>query len=166
MALFDFLGNYKWDAKVALALAALATSYGEFCLIMQLRSHVPLAVSIGNFKQLPTNTDINKLKPQLKALRSLFKTMVDLTKCIIEFEGLPIVHVGPDIENLPAMKSEIYVTAYWIIRSTLACSSQINNLTAKKPEQVHVLTLHKSKKNAYFPFICSNGFFFFFSSNL
>ena len=66
MVLFDLLGNYRWDAKVALALAAFATSYGEFCLIMQLRPHIPLAVSVGNFKQLPSN--ISKLKPQLKAL--------------------------------------------------------------------------------------------------
>ncbi|XWS69116.1 hypothetical protein CRYUN_Cryun04dG0151700 [Craigia yunnanensis] len=135
MVLFDFLGNYRWDAKVALALAAFATSYGEFCLIMQLRPHIPLAVSIANFKQLPSNRSM--LKPQLKALRLLFKTMVDFTKCIIEFEDLPIIHVGQDIENLAAMKSEIYVTAYWIIRSTLACSSQITNLTAMKPEQIY-----------------------------
>ncbi|XVF02599.1 hypothetical protein REPUB_Repub04eG0188500 [Reevesia pubescens] len=135
MILFDLLGTYRWDAKVALALAAFATSYGEFCLIMQLRPHIPLAESVANFRQLPSN--ISMLKPQLKALRSLFKTMVDLTKCIIEFEGLSVVHVGPDVENLAAMKSEIYVTAYWIIRSTLVCSSQITNLTAMKPEQVY-----------------------------
>ncbi|WRX13944.1 Sieve element occlusion [Theobroma cacao] len=142
MALFDLLGNYGWAAKVALALAGFATSYGEFCLIMQLRPHISLAVSLADFKQLPSSISI--LKPQVKALRLLVKTMVDLTKCIIEFEGLPAVLVGPYIENLAAMKSEIYVTAYWIIRSTLACSSQITNLKAMKPEQVHVLTCHKS----------------------
>ncbi|XP_022734843.1 protein SIEVE ELEMENT OCCLUSION C [Durio zibethinus] len=135
MVLFDLLGNYRWEAKVALALAAFATSYGEFCLIMQLRPRIPLAESVGNFKQLPSN--ISMLKPQLKALRLLFKTMVDLTKCIIEFEGLAVVPVERDIENLAAMKSVIYVTAYWIIRSTLACSSQITNLRAMKPEQVY-----------------------------
>ncbi|KAK6242187.1 hypothetical protein SCA6_007576 [Theobroma cacao] len=135
MALFDLLGNYGWAAKVALALAGFATSYGEFCLIMQLRPHISLAVSLADFKQLPSSISI--LKPQVKALRLLVKTMVDLTKCIIEFEGLPAVLVGPYIENLAAMKSEIYVTAYWIIRSTLACSSQITNLKAMKPEQVY-----------------------------
>ena len=155
MVLFDLLGNYRWDAKVALALAAFATSYGEFRLIMQLRPHIPLAVSVANFKQIPS--DISMLEPQLKALRLLFKTMVAFTKCIIEFEGLPVIHVGPDIENLAEMKSEIYVSAYWIIRSTLACSSQITNLTAMKPEQVHVLTRHKSKKMLIFP-LCSDVF--------
>ncbi|GMJ13242.1 hypothetical protein like AT1G67790 [Hibiscus trionum] len=134
MALFDLLGSHRWDAKVALAIAAFATSYGEFSLIMQLRPHIPLAVSVANLKQLPSN--MSMLKPQSKALRLLFKTMVDLTKCIIEFESLPVVHVGLEIDNLAAIKSEIYVTAYWIIRSTLVCSSQITSLMAMKPEQV------------------------------
>ncbi|KAE8705503.1 putative Sieve element occlusion e [Hibiscus syriacus] len=138
MALFDLLGSHRWDAKVALAMAAFATSYGEFSLIMQLRPHIPLAVSVANFKQLPSN--MRMLKPQLNALRLLFKTMVDLTKCVIEFEALYIVHVGLNIDNLATMKSKIYVTAYWIIRSTLVCSSQITSLMAMKPEQVHVLT--------------------------
>lgn len=41
MILFDLLGNYRWDAKLALILAAFATSYGEFWLIMQLYPHNP-----------------------------------------------------------------------------------------------------------------------------
>ncbi|GMJ13241.1 hypothetical protein like AT1G67790 [Hibiscus trionum] len=138
MALFDLLGSHRWDAKVALAIAAFATSYGEFSLIMQLRPHIPLAVSVANLKQLPSN--MSMLKPQSKALRLLFKTMVDLTKCIIEFESLPVVHVGLEIDNLAAIKSEIYVTAYWIIRSTLVCSSQITSLMAMKPEQSNITT--------------------------
>ncbi|KAK8363336.1 hypothetical protein V6Z11_A03G157800 [Gossypium hirsutum] len=108
MASFDLLGSHRWGAKAALALAAFAISYGEFSLLMQLRPHIPLA------------------------------TMVDLTKCIIEFEALPLVHVGPDMEDLAVIKPKIYVTAYWIIRSTLVCSFQIKSLMAMKPEQVHV----------------------------
>ncbi|KAK8627459.1 hypothetical protein V6N13_135070 [Hibiscus sabdariffa] len=138
MAVFDLLGSHRWDAKVALVIAAFATSYGEFSLIMQLRSRIPLAASVANLKQLPSN--VSMLKPQLKALRLLFKTIVGLAKCIIEFEALPVVHVGLDIDNLAAIKSEIYVTVYWITRSSLVCSSQITSLMAMKPEQVHVLT--------------------------
>ncbi|XP_052484430.1 protein SIEVE ELEMENT OCCLUSION C isoform X2 [Gossypium raimondii] len=135
MASLDLLGSHRWGAKAALALAAFAISYGEFSLLMQLRPHIPLAVSIANFKQIPSN--MSMLKPQVRALRSLSKTMVDLTKCIIEFEALPLVHVGPDMEDLAVMKPKIYVTAYWIIRSTLVCSSQIKSLMAMKPEQVY-----------------------------
>ncbi|KAE8688343.1 putative Sieve element occlusion e [Hibiscus syriacus] len=163
MALFDLLGSHRWDAKVALAIAAFATSYGEFSLIMQLRPHSPLAVSVANLKQLPSN--MSMLKPQLKALRLLFKTMVDLTKCIIEFEALPIVYVGLDIDNLAAMKSEIYITAYWIIRSALVCSSQITSLMAMKPEQVHVLTCHKSKKMLNLPLYVPMSFLHMLSPN-
>ncbi|TYJ43366.1 hypothetical protein E1A91_A03G147700v1 [Gossypium mustelinum] len=133
MVSFDLLGSHRWGAKAALALAAFAISYGEFSLLMQLRPHIPLAVSIANFKQIPSN--MSMLKPQVKALRSLSKTMVDLTKCIIEFEALPLVHVGPNMEDLAVIKPKIYVTAYWIIRSTLVCSFQIKSLMAMKPEQ-------------------------------
>ncbi|MBA0828670.1 hypothetical protein Goarm_013317 [Gossypium armourianum] len=150
MASFDLLGSHRWGAKAALALAAFAISYGEFSLLMQLRPHIPLAVSIANFKQIPSN--MSMLKPQVKALRSLSKTMVDLTKCIIEFEALPLVHVGPDMEDLAVMKPKIYVTAYWIIRSTLVCSSQIKSLMAMKPEQVHAkhFKLNSSANFSYF----------------
>ncbi|XVE85193.1 hypothetical protein DITRI_Ditri17bG0072200 [Diplodiscus trichospermus] len=115
MVLFDLLGSYRWDAKVAIALAAFATSYCEFCLMMQLRPYSPLAVLIGNFKQLPSN--MSMLKPQLKALNLLFKTMVNLTKCIIEFEGLPVEHVGSDLENLAEMKYSNIIIAAWELLS-------------------------------------------------
>ncbi|KAF2307081.1 hypothetical protein GH714_024737 [Hevea brasiliensis] len=134
MILFDLLGKYRWDAKLALILAAFATSYGEFWLIMQLYPHNPLAVSVAMLKQLPN--DLSMLKPRLKALSKLVKTMVAVTKCIIKFEGLPLRYVKLDDEAMAIAKSHIYIAAYWITRSTLACSSQITDLIAMKPEQV------------------------------
>ncbi|OMO81589.1 hypothetical protein COLO4_23504 [Corchorus olitorius] len=115
MVLFDMLGNYRWDAKMALALAAFATCYGEFCLIMQMRPHSPYAESVANFRQLPS--DITILKPQFKALKLLIKTMVDLTRCIVEFEGLPIEHVEADYENIAAIKYSNITIAAWEISS-------------------------------------------------
>ncbi|KAK9277717.1 hypothetical protein L1049_007264 [Liquidambar formosana] len=130
MALFDLLGNYRWDAKVALVLAAFATSYGEFCLIMQLFPHNPLAVSVAILKQLPS--DLSTLKPWVKALRLLVKAMVDVTRCIVKFESLPVQHVELDFDARAVTKSQIYVASYWVIRSSLTCASQI---TAMKHEQ-------------------------------
>ncbi|GLU03177.1 hypothetical protein SLE2022_203920 [Rubroshorea leprosula] len=134
MKMFDLLGNYKWDAKVALVLAAFALRFGEFCLTMQLSQQNPLVKNIAILKQVPSNT--TKLNPQMKALLLLVKTMVDATKCIIKFESLPIRDVELDKETLTITKSSIYIAAYWITRSALACASQVLNLKAMKAEQV------------------------------
>ncbi|KAH9708550.1 protein SIEVE ELEMENT OCCLUSION C [Citrus sinensis] len=75
MIVFDLVGNYRWDAKVVLVLAAFATSYGEFWLIMQLYPRNLLAVSVAMLKQLPCN--VSMLKPRFKALSLLVKAMVE-----------------------------------------------------------------------------------------
>ncbi|KAJ9169438.1 hypothetical protein P3X46_017637 [Hevea brasiliensis] len=121
MVLFDLLGNYRWDAKVALIFAAFATSYGEFWLIMQL---YPGIKQVGQ-----DNGAFDKLS-------KLVKTMVHVTKCIIKFEDLPLSHVKLDDEAMAIAKSYIYIASYWVTRSTLACSSQIRDLIARKPKQV------------------------------
>ncbi|THG20824.1 hypothetical protein TEA_016261 [Camellia sinensis var. sinensis] len=139
MVLFDMLGHYKWDAKAVLVLSAFATSYGEFWLIMQLYPCNPLATSIALLKQLPK--DLCLLKHLFKVLNVLMKTIVDLTKCIIEFEELPVNHVILDCEAIGTTNSQIYMATYWIIRSALICSSQIKDLRAMKNVQVHVPSL-------------------------
>ncbi|KAI7998310.1 Protein SIEVE ELEMENT OCCLUSION C [Camellia lanceoleosa] len=126
MVLFDMLGHYRWDAKAVLVLSAFATSYGEFWLIMQF---LPLQ-SLG------------KIYCIAKAVSNvLMKMIVDLTKCIIEFEELPVNHVILDSEAIGTTKSQIYMATYWIIRSALICSSQIEDLRAMKNVQVHVPSL-------------------------
>ncbi|KAF8390538.1 hypothetical protein HHK36_025065 [Tetracentron sinense] len=140
MALFDLLGNYAWDAKVVLVLAAFATSYGEFWLIMQLYPLNPLAVSIAMLKKLPKN--LVAFKPCFKALSLLIKTMVNVAKCIIKFEGLPVQQVKLDDKAMVTTKSQIYIATYWIIRSAFTCSSLITDMVAMNNElQVHVLSL-------------------------
>ncbi|GLU06104.1 hypothetical protein SLE2022_231640 [Rubroshorea leprosula] len=132
MNMFDLLENFKWDAKVVLVLAAFASRFGEFCLTMQLSLHNPLVKYIAILKQVPSNT--TKLNPQMKALLLLVKTMVDETKCIIKFESLPIRDVELDNETLTITNSTIYIAAYWITRSALACASQIMSLKAMKAD--------------------------------
>ncbi|CAL5332869.1 unnamed protein product [Camellia sinensis] len=133
--LFDILGHYKWDAKAVLVLSAFATSYGEFWLIMQLYPCNPLAASIALLKQLPK--DLCLLKHLFKVLNVLMKTIVDLIKCIIEFEELPVNHVILDCEAIGTTNFQIYMATYWIIRSALICSSQIKDLRAMKNVEVH-----------------------------
>ncbi|CAL8994111.1 unnamed protein product [Prunus brigantina] len=133
MLLFDLLGNYKWGAKVALVLTSFVASYGEFRLLMQQYSSSSLAISVAMLKKLPA--DSSPLKPRFKALSLLVNAMVDVTKCIIKFEKLPLSHVELDDETKAVTKSQIYIAVYWIIRGILICSSQITDSTAMKSEQ-------------------------------
>ncbi|KAB2624824.1 hypothetical protein D8674_016484 [Pyrus ussuriensis x Pyrus communis] len=133
MILFDLLGKYRWGEKVVLVLTSFAASYGEFRLLMQLNSCIPLAISVAMLKQLPT--DVSPLKPQFNALSLLVDAMVDVTKCIIKFEKLPLSRVELDNETKAVAKSQIYIAVYWIIRGILKCSSQITDSTALKSDQ-------------------------------
>lgn len=148
MHLFNLLGNYKWDAKLALVLAAFAANYGEFWLLMQLYPSNPLAASVSVLRQLPNNLTL--LRPRFKALSLLVKTLIDITKCIIKFESMSFHHVKLDDQAMVATKSAIYLASYWVIKSTATCSSQITDLIALKPEQVHVPSLQSAYK--YVPF--------------
>ncbi|KAJ6719675.1 PROTEIN SIEVE ELEMENT OCCLUSION B-LIKE [Salix purpurea] len=134
MILFDVLGNYRWDVKMVLTLAAFAAAFGEFCIIMQQCPCNPLAVSVSMLKHLPRN--LSTLRPQFKALSLLIRTAMDVTKCIIKLEGLPFRYARLDDETMVIAKSWIYVATYWVTRSMVACTSQIRDIKAKKPEQV------------------------------
>ncbi|OIW14399.1 hypothetical protein TanjilG_15753 [Lupinus angustifolius] len=68
--------NYRWDAKVVLVFAAFATKYDEFWNLTQLYPYDTLVASIMRLKQLPYK--LRALKPQIKALSLLVKTMMDV----------------------------------------------------------------------------------------
>ncbi|KAJ1392850.1 Sieve element occlusion, N-terminal [Sesbania bispinosa] len=135
MSLFDLIGKYSWDAKAVLVLAAFAARYGEFCQFIQLYPANTLAALIWRFKQMPCN--LRSLKPQIKALSLLVKTMMDVAMCIIKFESLPLQHVELGNDIYLVTKSLVYEAVYWITRSSLACFSQVMDFTSKKHEQVH-----------------------------
>lgn len=139
MSLFDLIGNYRWDAKVVLVLAAFAVRYGEFWQLIQIYPCDTLAASIMRLKQLPCN--LRPLKPQIKALSLLVKTMMDVAMCIIKFESMPLQHVELGNDILLVTKSLVCLAVYWITRSSLACFSQVTDFSTKKHEQVHVLSL-------------------------
>ncbi|KAL1336540.1 hypothetical protein HN51_030899 [Arachis hypogaea] len=137
LSLFDLIKDYRWDAKVVLVLAAFAARYGEFWQLIQLRPQNTLADSIARIKQLPFN--LRPLRPQIKALSLLVKTMMDVAMCIIEFESfLPHQHLELGNEKVTATKSLVYVAVYWIIRSSFACFCQLMDLRTKnKHDQVY-----------------------------
>ncbi|XP_039133185.1 protein SIEVE ELEMENT OCCLUSION B-like [Dioscorea cayenensis subsp. rotundata] len=126
LALFQTLSTYTWDAKLVLTLAAFAVTYGGFWLSAQIHSVNPLAKSIAQLKQLPDileQTDV--LKPRFDAINNLIKAMLDVTKCIIEFKELPTEYIPLDSPDINLAMAHIPTAVYWIVRSVLACASQI-----------------------------------------
>ncbi|XP_030542064.1 protein SIEVE ELEMENT OCCLUSION B-like [Rhodamnia argentea] len=127
--IFNILSNYTWDAKVVIALAAFSINYGEFWMLAQLYPTNYLAKAVATLKQLPETLEhVDTLKPRFEVLTGLIKAMVDLTKCIIEFKQLPPQYISPDAPELLTATTHIPTAAYWIIRSIVACASQITNL--------------------------------------
>ncbi|XP_074590983.1 protein SIEVE ELEMENT OCCLUSION B-like [Curcuma longa] len=141
MVLFNALSSYTWDAKVVISLAAFAVSYGEFWLTAQLHTVNPLAKSVALLKQLPDileNTDA--LKPRFDALNNLIKAMLDVTKCIIQFKDLPSDYISPEIPDMANALTHIPTAVYWIIRSVIACASQMISLIGLGHEHISATT--------------------------
>lgn len=135
--IFHILTNYTWDAKVVIALAAFSVNYGEFWMLAQLHPTNSLAKAVAILKQLPETLEhVDALKPKFDALTSLITAMVTLTKCIVEFKQLPPQYISPDAPELLTATTHIPTAAYWIIRSVVACASQITNLIGMGHEYV------------------------------
>ncbi|KAJ4961251.1 hypothetical protein NE237_021161 [Protea cynaroides] len=137
VALFNTLSSYSWDAKVVLALAAFAVTYGEYWLVAELYSTHPLAKAIALLKQLPDLLEHSEtLRPRFEALRSLVKAMVEVTKCIVQFNDLPPEYISPDQPPMSVACTHIPTAVYWTVRSVVACASQIIGLIGLGHEHV------------------------------
>ncbi|KAJ9708743.1 hypothetical protein PVL29_000655 [Vitis rotundifolia] len=137
VAVFNILSSYSWDAKVVLALAAFATTYGEFWLVALLYPTNPLAKSVAILKQLPDILEhTDALKPKFEALSSLIKVMVDVAKCIVQFKELPPQYITPDTPEMVTAIAHIPTAVYWTIRSIVACASQIASLIGMSHEYI------------------------------
>ncbi|KAI3970386.1 hypothetical protein MKX01_024033 [Papaver californicum] len=127
--LLNLLSSYSWDAKVVLTLAALAVNYGEFWLVAQIHQTNQLAKSIAILKHLPDILDHSELlRPKFDALRNLIKSMMDVTRCIVQFKALPPQYINPDTSAMSIAIAHTPVAVYWTIRSVVACASQIVSL--------------------------------------
>ncbi|MED6110474.1 hypothetical protein PIB30_043226 [Stylosanthes scabra] len=140
MSLFDLIKEYRWDAKVVLVLAAFASRYGEFWQLMVLRPQSTLADSIARIKQLPCN--LMPLRPQIKALSLLVKTMMDVAMCIIKFESfLPHEHLELGNEIVTATKSLVYsdstIIAAWELSSLTYRLGSICNILRAQVDLCH-----------------------------
>ncbi|KAK8502857.1 hypothetical protein V6N13_003326 [Hibiscus sabdariffa] len=130
-AIFNLLSSYAWDAKLVLSLSAFALNCGEFWLLAQIYSTNQLARSMALLKQLPTLLEhTTPLKPRFDALNNLIRTMMDVTRCVVQFKELPSMYISPDAPALATAMTLIPTAVYWTIRSMVACASQISSLTS------------------------------------
>lgn len=131
VSLLNMLSSYPWDAKLVLTLAAFALNYGEFWLLAQIYSTNQLARSMAILKQVPIIMEHSgPLKPRFDALNNLIRTILELTRCIVAFEQLPVMYITPDVPALSTAIATIPTAVYWSMRSIIACASQISNLTS------------------------------------
>ncbi|KAK7302171.1 hypothetical protein RJT34_13052 [Clitoria ternatea] len=137
MVLLSYLSSYAWHAKVVLTLAAFAVIFGEFWLVAQLSAENTLAKSVALLKQLPDMAENSvSLKPQFEALIRLMKAALDVTMCIVEFKGLPSEYISEDTAPMSVASAHIPIAAYWVIRSIVACASQIASLVGIRNESI------------------------------
>ncbi|XP_021299174.1 protein SIEVE ELEMENT OCCLUSION B [Herrania umbratica] len=130
-AIFNLLSSYAWDAKLVLSLSAFALNYGEFWLLAQIYSTNQLAKSMAILKQLPSILEHTApLKPRFDALNNLIRTMMDVTRCVVEFKELPSMYISQEVPALATAMTHIPTAVYWTIRSMVACATQISNLTS------------------------------------
>ncbi|ESQ28504.1 hypothetical protein EUTSA_v10019754mg [Eutrema salsugineum] len=137
MVLFDLLKKYRWDAKAFLVLGALAAAYGGLLLPVHLAFSDPIAASIATLNQLPIEK--TKFRPWLNSLILLVKAMVDVTKCITEFEKLPFKQARLDNDIVGETMSNICLATYHVVKSALACLQQIHYF--KQTQQISITEL-------------------------
>ncbi|KAG8386991.1 hypothetical protein BUALT_Bualt03G0206100 [Buddleja alternifolia] len=119
---FNALSSFFWSGKAVLALAAFAVNYGEFWLLEQLRTTDPVAQSLALLEQLPSETVTFR-----NMADKLITNILDLLKYISSYEDLRSNnYVEPN--TLKDMTIQIHTYNYWIIRSIVACQSQLTSL--------------------------------------
>ncbi|CAJ2644502.1 unnamed protein product [Trifolium pratense] len=137
MVLLNYLSSYSWHAKVVLTLAAFAVIFGEFWLVAQSSVSNTLAKSVALLKQLPDIVENSvSLRPQFDALNKLVKAALDVTMCIVEFKELPSEYISEDVPPMSVASAHIPIATYWVIRSIVACASQIASLIGMRNEAI------------------------------
>lgn len=137
VSIFDMLTNFKWDVKLVLVLAAFALTYGEFWLLAHIHSTNPLAKSMAILKQLPGIMEhAGPLKPRFDALNDLVRVILEVTRCVIEFNDLPQTYITPDVSSYTTASAHIPIACYWSVRGIVACATQITSLTTMGYEYV------------------------------
>ncbi|KAL1563077.1 protein SIEVE ELEMENT OCCLUSION B-like isoform X1 [Salvia divinorum] len=125
--ILNALSSYTWEAKAVVVLASFAVSYGQFWLVANHFTTEPLAKSLAVLKLVPEIVDT--MKSRLETINSLVKVSLELTSYVGEFRRLPSKYISNEAKPMVAGASHVPVAVYWIVRSLIACASQILGLT-------------------------------------
>lgn len=127
--ILNVLSSYSWDAKAVVALASFSVNYGQFWLVANHFTSEPLAKSLAMLKLLPEIIDhSNTMKTRFETMNSLVKVLLELTRCIGEFRWLPSKYISDEAEPMVVVASHVPIAVYWILRSLIACASQVEIL--------------------------------------
>lgn len=124
------LKAYSWEATAVLTLAAFASEFGDFWLLVELEksNHNNLSKSLAILKGAPNLTSTAEIlqarKTAVIALNDLIKDTLELTDIIFQLENLS--------SNFPIEIAEIpkEIDIYWIMISVIACGSKVAILTS------------------------------------
>ncbi|KAK6153253.1 hypothetical protein DH2020_012892 [Rehmannia glutinosa] len=140
MEILNMLSTYTWDAKAVIALASFSVNYGQFWLVATLFTTDELAKSVAILKQLPDIIELSDvMKSRFETINNLVKVSLELTRCIAEFRRLPSKYIADDAELMQTAMTHIPIAVYWIVRSLVACASQVTEILGLT-DKVHSLT--------------------------
>ncbi|CAI9272786.1 unnamed protein product [Lactuca saligna] len=135
LALLHMVGNFHWDAKLVLTLAAFALNHGDFCLLGQIHSSNQLGSSMAILRQVPMMMENSaSLKPRFDILNKLIRSVLELTRCIMQFNELPSMYVTPDVPTMAKALNIIPTAVYWSFRGIVACATLITSITSNGHE--------------------------------
>lgn len=119
-----------------LALAAFSVTYGKFWLVAQPSPTNLLAKSIAILEQLPDMlADKEPWKPKFEAPSNLIKTILKVTKCVVEFWEL-LSEYMTDGRGMPTAAAHIPTAVYWTIHGMVVCTKRTMCLTDMGQEYV------------------------------
>ncbi|KAK9061697.1 hypothetical protein SSX86_018880 [Deinandra increscens subsp. villosa] len=112
LSILHTVGNFHWEAKLALILACFALNHGEFWLLPQI-----MELSAP-------------LKSKFDALAKLVHSVLESTRCIIQLKELPSTHLSADVPAMDAALHAVPSAVYWNVRGIMACAAQITSFTS------------------------------------
>ncbi|KAI4350601.1 hypothetical protein L6164_005046 [Bauhinia variegata] len=139
LSILKLVRTYKWDVKLVLTLAAFALTYGKYWQLAHIDSSKQLPKSLEILKQLPGVMEqyAGSSKPRFDALNILLEVILDVTKCVIEFNDLPHSYITPEVADYSSTASnDIPIAAYWSIRTIVFCATKVTFFTTLRDESV------------------------------
>ena len=116
MELLERLKGYNWNAKVVLSVAAFSMIFGEFWLLVRLRTEDLFAKTLD---LLRGHSEI----PDFKVLNKLLKALMDVVNTNFAFLEPPVCNISSDVSSMKEALGYFPEVTYRIILSLVLLSS-------------------------------------------